>query len=87
VLQDKVTPKADTLQKLLIDPKLQDEVKSKVIIVDEAGFISSKQMRNLSLLAERNDNRVILVGEVSEFSCLHREFQSTARDWTSSFWR
>jgi len=63
VLQDKVTPKADTLQKLLIDPKLQDEVKGKVIIVDEAGFISSKQMRDLSLLAERNDNRVILVGD------------------------
>jgi conjugative relaxase-like TrwC/TraI family protein len=63
VLQDKVMPKADTLQKLLIDPKLQDEVKGKVIIVDEAGFISSKQMRDLSLLAERNDNRVILVGD------------------------
>jgi ATP-dependent exoDNAse (exonuclease V) alpha subunit len=63
VLQNKVTPKADTLQKLLIDPKLQDEVKGKVIIVDEAGFISSKQMRDLSLLAERNDNRVILVGD------------------------
>ncbi len=63
VLQDKVTPKADTLQKLLIDPKLQDEVKGKVIIVDEAGFISSKQMRDLSLLAESNDNRVILVGD------------------------
>jgi ATP-dependent exoDNAse (exonuclease V) alpha subunit len=58
-----VTPKADTLQKLLIDPKLQNEVKGKVIIVDEAGFISSKQMRDLSLLAERNDNRVILVGD------------------------
>jgi conjugative relaxase-like TrwC/TraI family protein len=63
VLHDKVTPKADTLQKLLIDPKLQDEVKGKVIIVDEAGFISSKQMHDLSLLAERNDNRVILVGD------------------------
>ena len=63
VLQDKVTPKADTLQKLLIDPKLQDEVKGKVIIVDEAGFISSKQMRDLSLLAEKNDNRVILIGD------------------------
>lgn len=63
VLQDKVTPKADTLQKLLIDPKLQGEVKGKVIIVDEAGFISSKQMRDLCLLAQRNDNRVILVGD------------------------
>jgi len=63
VLHDKVTSKADTLQKLLIDPKLQDDVKGKIIIVDEAGFISSKQMRDLSLLAERNKNRVILVGD------------------------
>ena len=63
VLHDKVTPQADTLQKLLVDPRLQDEAKGKVIIVDEAGFVSSKQMRDLSLLAERNDNRVILVGD------------------------
>jgi ATP-dependent exoDNAse (exonuclease V) alpha subunit len=63
VLRDKVTPKADTLQKLLIDPKLQGEVRGKVIIVDEAGFISSKQMRDLCQLAQRNDNRVILVGD------------------------
>jgi hypothetical protein len=53
VLHDKVTPKADTLQRLLIDPKLQAEVKGKVIIVDEAGFISSKQMRDLCLLADK----------------------------------
>jgi len=63
VLHDKVTPRADTLQKLLADTKLQEQVKGKVIIVDEAGFISSKQMRDLCQLAEKNDNRVILVGD------------------------
>jgi conjugative relaxase-like TrwC/TraI family protein len=63
VLHDKVTPQADTLQKLLADAKLQEQMKGKVIIVDEAGFISSKQMRDLSELAGRNYNRVILVGD------------------------
>lgn len=63
VLQDKVTPRADTLQKLLADTKLQEQVKGKVIIVDEAGFVSSKQMRDLCQLAEKNDHRVILMGD------------------------
>jgi conjugative relaxase-like TrwC/TraI family protein len=63
VLQDKVTSRADTLQKLLADPKLQEDVKGKVLIVDEAGFVSSRQMRDLCQLAEKNDNRVILVGD------------------------
>jgi len=63
VLQDKVTPRADTLQKLLTDTKLQEQVKGKVIIVDEAGFVSSKQMRDLRQLAEKNNHRVILIGD------------------------
>jgi ATP-dependent exoDNAse (exonuclease V) alpha subunit len=63
VLHDKVTPRADTLQKLLADSKLQEEVKGNVLIVDEAGFVSSRQMRDLCQLAEENDNRVILVGD------------------------
>jgi conjugative relaxase-like TrwC/TraI family protein len=63
VLQDKVTPRADTLQKLLADTKLQEQIKGKVIVVDEAGFISSKQMRDLCQLAEKNNHRVILIGD------------------------
>ena len=63
ILQDKVTAQADTLQKLLADAKLQEQVKGKVIVVDEAGFVSSKQMRDLCQLAERNSHRVILVGD------------------------
>jgi ATP-dependent exoDNAse (exonuclease V) alpha subunit len=63
VLQTKVTPQADTLQQLLSNPKLQDSIRGHVILVDEAGFISSRQMRDLCQLAQKNDHRVILVGD------------------------
>jgi hypothetical protein len=63
VLQTKVTPQADTLQQLLSNPKLQESIKGHVILVDEAGFVSSKQMRDLCLLAQKNDHRLILVGD------------------------
>jgi len=63
VLQEKVTPQADTLQQLLSNPRLQESIRGKVILVDEAGFISSRQMRDLAELARKNDHRVILVGD------------------------
>jgi conjugative relaxase-like TrwC/TraI family protein len=63
VLQTKVTPQADTLQQLLSNPNLQESIKGHVILVDEAGFVSSKQMRDLCLLAQKNDHRLILVGD------------------------
>jgi conjugative relaxase-like TrwC/TraI family protein len=63
VLQTKVTPQADTLQQLLSNPKLQDSIRGHVILVDEAGFVSSKQMRDLCQLAQKNDHRLILVGD------------------------
>jgi hypothetical protein len=63
VLQTKVTPQADTLQQLLSNTQLQDSIQGKVILVDEAGFVSSKQMRDLCQLAQKNDNRLILVGD------------------------
>lgn len=63
VLQEKVTPQADTLQQLLSNPRLQESIRGKVILVDEAGFVSSRQMRDLAELARKNDHRVILVGD------------------------
>jgi conjugative relaxase-like TrwC/TraI family protein len=63
VLQTKVTPQADTLQQLLSNPQLQESIKGHVILVDEAGFVSSKQMRDVCQLAQKNDHRVILVGD------------------------
>ena len=38
VLRKELTPKADTLQQLLVNEDLQQRIRNKVIIVDEAGL-------------------------------------------------
>jgi hypothetical protein len=66
VLRQELTPKADTLQQLLVNEDLQRRIRNKVIIVDEAGLISTEQMCELSRIARRNNNRLLLTGDVSQ---------------------
>lgn len=66
VLRKELTPEADTLQQLLVNSALQASVRGRVIVVDEAGLISSRQMRDLCRLAEANDNRLLLVGDTKQ---------------------
>lgn len=68
VLRAELTPEADTLQQLLVNSTLQGAVRGRVIVVDEAGLISSRQMRDLCRLAEANDNRLLLVGDTKQHS-------------------
>ena len=66
VLRQELTPKADTLQQLLINADLQQRMRNKVIIVDEAGLISTEQMRDLSRVAREHNNRIILTGDIGQ---------------------
>lgn len=68
VLRRELTPEADTLQQLLVNEALQQQVRGRVIIVDEAGLVSAHQMRDLCRLAARNDNRLLLVGDTKQHS-------------------
>ena len=68
VLRERLTANADTLQQLLINNELQRRVKGRVIIVDEAGLISTRQMRDLCRVASHNDNRLMLVGDIGQHS-------------------
>jgi nucleoside-triphosphatase THEP1 len=68
VLRQELTPQADTLQQLLVNETLQRAVRDRVLLVDEAGLISVRQMRDLCRLAAANGNRVILVGDVKQHS-------------------
>jgi conjugative relaxase-like TrwC/TraI family protein len=68
VLRHELTPEADTLQQLLINPSLQENVRGRVLIVDEAGLISVRQMRDLCLLAANHDCRLLLVGDTKQHS-------------------
>jgi len=70
VLRQDLTAEADTLQQLLVNESLQQKVRGRVLLVDEAGLMSARQMRDLCRLAARNDNRLLLVGDVKQHSSI-----------------
>jgi conjugative relaxase-like TrwC/TraI family protein len=63
VLRRELTAEADTLQQLLANETMQQAIKGRVLIVDEAGLVSVRQMRDLCRLAARHDHRLLLVGD------------------------
>jgi conjugative relaxase-like TrwC/TraI family protein len=65
-LQDKLKIQADTVQQLLVNEKLQDQVSGRTLLVDEAGLLSVRQMHELFLIADRQKCRVLLVGDVKQ---------------------
>ena len=65
-LQDKLKIQADTVQQLLVNEKLQEQVSGRTLLVDEAGLLSVRQMHELFLIAERQKCRVLLVGDVKQ---------------------
>jgi conjugative relaxase-like TrwC/TraI family protein len=68
VLKNEGFRDAETLEMLLKNEKLQEETKGQVLWVDEAGLVSSKDMRRLMDVAKRNGNRVILSGDYTQHS-------------------
>ena len=66
VLRGELTAEADTLQQLLVNESLQRSVRDRVLVVDEAGLVSVREMRDLCRLAARNDNRLLLVGDTKQ---------------------
>lgn len=66
VLRHELTAEADTLKQLLVNPKLQEATRGRVLIVDEAGLVSVREMRDLCRLAATNDNRLLLVGDIKQ---------------------
>jgi ATP-dependent exoDNAse (exonuclease V) alpha subunit len=57
---------ATTLEALLRNPKMQEQVKGQIIWVDEAGLISSRDMKRLMDVAKQAGSRVILSGDYSQ---------------------
>jgi len=66
VLRQELTTDADTLQQLLVNRSLQTATRGRVILVDEAGLMSVREMRDLCRLAAANDNRLLLVGDTKQ---------------------
>ncbi len=57
---------ATTMQRLLQDQRVQAGVRGKVLIVDEAGMVSSRQMAELIQLAERQSARIVFSGDTRQ---------------------
>jgi hypothetical protein len=54
---------AETLQQLLENEKMQEQVKGQAVLVDEAGLIGTRTMASLFALADKLDLRLILAGD------------------------
>jgi conjugative relaxase-like TrwC/TraI family protein len=54
---------ATTLAAFFESEKLQQEYKKQLLLVDEAGMMSTTNMTKLMDIAEKNDNRVIFLGD------------------------
>ena len=57
---------ADTLQQFQINGELKEQVKGQVLWVDEAGFLSVKQMLELQEFAVAHDCRLIVTGDTKQ---------------------
>src|SRR5262249_5530993 len=72
VLREAGFKDADTLQRLLLDPKIQEAARGNVIIVDEASLIGAPTMRRLLDVAQHVDARVILTGDRFQHHAVER---------------
>jgi ATP-dependent exoDNAse (exonuclease V) alpha subunit len=57
---------AITIERLLQDPKIRGEMQDRVIIVDEAGMVSGRQMSELLRLTEQNRARLVFSGDTHQ---------------------
>jgi conjugative relaxase-like TrwC/TraI family protein len=62
----------DTFQKLMYSASLQEVARGKIVWIDEAGFLSTRQMRWAVDFAARNDCRLILSGDTRQHHAVER---------------
>ena len=57
---------AVTIERLLADPRIQSALRNKVLIVDEAGMVSGRQMHALLDMAEAKSARIVFSGDTRQ---------------------
>ena len=72
VLQKEGFGEAHTVERLLIDPQMQAQVRGQVLLIDESGLLSVKDMKRLFDVAKEQDARVILVGDSAQHNGVQR---------------
>jgi conjugative relaxase-like TrwC/TraI family protein len=72
VLRDDGFSSADTVARLLLDQRLQQETRGQVIWIDEAGQLGTRQMGEVFDLADKLDARLILSGDRKQHGSVER---------------
>ena len=57
---------AQTVQRLLVDPALQESIRHKAVVIDEYGLLSLRQLKAVVDLAVKHHARLVLVGDSSQ---------------------
>jgi conjugative relaxase-like TrwC/TraI family protein len=63
---------AETVEALLQNPKLQAQVRGRVIWIDEAGLLGVRTLARVADLAEKNNCRLILSGDTAQHRAVER---------------
>ncbi|WP_216351071.1 MobF family relaxase [Mucilaginibacter polytrichastri] len=63
---------AETVAKLLVDKEMQESLYGQVLIVDEAGMLGTRDMSSLLSLADKQNARLILVGDTRQHASVVR---------------
>lgn len=63
---------ADTVEKLLTDAELQHKIHGQVLWIDEAGLLSTPDMKRVFDLAKRQEARIVLSGDTAQHSSVKR---------------
>jgi conjugative relaxase-like TrwC/TraI family protein len=72
VLRQEGFDNAETVARLLKDEKLQEQIRSQVVWIDEASLLGSRTMGQVFDLADRMDARVILSGDRRQHGSVER---------------
>ena len=72
VLKEQGFSEADTFQRLMQSQLLQDVARGRILWIDEAGFLSTRQMRWAVDFAAKNDCRLILFGDTRQHHSVDR---------------
>src|SRR5437773_2762336 len=63
---------AETVEALLQNPKLQEQVRGQVVWIDEAGLLGSRTLARVAALAEKQGCRIVLSGDTAQHRAVER---------------
>jgi conjugative relaxase-like TrwC/TraI family protein len=63
---------AETVARLLVDTKLQDQLKDQILIIDEAAMLGTQDMRKVLEIATQKQARVLLLGDIRQHNSVTR---------------